>query len=462
MQAMNWQQLLNSQRLGVSNQNAVLSYRSAFQQDFDRLVFSAAFRRLQDKTQVFPLAKSDYVRTRLTHSLEVSSVGRSLGTMIGEYLIQHHDLPDIAPQDVGAILAASALAHDIGNPPFGHAGEEAISRFFRQTDIGQRALAEVPLEKKADFLNFEGNAQGFRLLARLQNADNKGGLQLTLATIGAFVKYPCGSVRFPDDTQKDRVNDTTEYIALKKFNYFQSEKELFLNFAHEVGLKPFEGLSNAWHRHPLAFLLEAADDICYRLIDCEDGYRLGILKGEMVINAFSQVIESSNIKLPNKFNKLSREKDQIEYLRAFSIGVIIDQVIACFIQNEHQILNGHCKQELLSMIPAAQSLSEIQNIAADKLYNSPPVLEVGIAGFEVLNKLLVAFVGALYDEATGKGHTQSRMIMNLLPDQFLGENRRPDEDPYLRNLKITDYLSGMTDTYAVRVFKNMSGISLRD
>ncbi|GBU09327.1 deoxyguanosine triphosphate triphosphohydrolase [Gammaproteobacteria bacterium] len=456
---MQWQKLLNNQRLGLRTQNTPLSYRSAFQQDFDRLVFSAAFRRLQDKTQVFPLAQSDYVRTRLTHSLEVSSVARSLGTMIGEYLVKQHDLPNITPQDVGSIIAASALAHDIGNPPFGHAGEEAISRFFKQSEIGKAAIADCPLEQKADFLNFEGNAQGFRLLTKLQNSDNNGGLQLTLPTIGGLVKYPRPSLCFPNN-QKNKDAHIDTHIALKKFNYFQAEKSLFIEFAENSGLKRFDGINDAWHRHPLAFLLEAADDICYRLIDCEDAYRLGILKAEDVIGYFSQIIESTHI-LPEKIKRLSREKDKIEYLRAFSIGVLIDQVIKCFIQHEKAILRGECHQELLALIPAVKFLDEIKAIAASKIYNSAPVLEVGIAGFEVLNKLLEAFVGALSDEALGKSHTKSQMIMNLLPDQFLGEGRKPDEDPYIRNLKITDFLSGMTDTYAVRVFQNMSGRFLK-
>ncbi len=448
---MKWENLLTYRRLGVPLENDSQTYRSTFQKDFDRLIFSAAFRRLQDKTQVFPLAQTDYVRTRLTHSLEVSTVARSIGTMVGEFLVETKKVENFLPSDVGTILAASALAHDIGNPPFGHAGENGISQFFRENEIGQTALKEVSPKEQQDFLYFEGNAQAFRLLTKLQNSDNKGGMQLSLPTIGGFVKYPCSS--------SDR--GSTQNIAYKKFNYFQSEKDIFSEFATLVGLLPYKEPSNdlKWCRHPFSFLLEAADDLCYSLIDIEDAYRLSLIRGEEVLGFYEKITQNYG-GFPNKLNKMHREKDRIEYLRAFVMGLLINEVVEVFKENEESILAGTFNVDLLVRLPSSKVLSEIKTYAYDHIYVSKPVLEVGIAGLEIIEELLSAFVGAMNQEVYFGSTAKSRMLKSFLPDQFIGLNRTFDEDPYLRVLKITDFISGMTDRYAVHIYKMISGAHL--
>ncbi len=268
---MDWNRLLSRVRLGLSRPHPDSEARTDFQRDFDRIVFSSAFRRLQDKTQVFPLSQSDYVRTRLTHSLEVSSVGRSLGTMVGDSVIKRHGLKGVYPQDFGAVVAAACLAHDIGNPPFGHAGEDAIRLWFTTSATGLALLDALTNWQRADFLRFEGNAQGFRIITRLQSPDNRGGMQLTCATVGTFTKYP-RAAWLPADPPPG--------IAFRKFGFYQDDEGLFAEVASQLGLESIQ--AGAWSRHPLAYLVEAADDICYRIIDVEDAFRLQQLRFEDV------------------------------------------------------------------------------------------------------------------------------------------------------------------------------------
>lgn len=454
MPSMNWQHLLTKDRLGVArSQEAAQWYRSAFQKDYDRLIFSAAFRRLQDKTQVFPLAQTDYVRTRLTHSLEVSSVARSIGTLVGQHLADNDRLGDLSAADVGTILSAAALAHDIGNPPFGHAGEDGIGQFFADSEIGMRALAEMTKAEQNDLLYFEGNAQAFRLLTKLQNVDNDGGMQLSLATLASFIKYPCGSLE----------RKTLDHIALKKFNYFQAEKDLFSSIMSRLEMLPLlynkSGEAIAWARHPLVYLLEAADDLCYSLVDIEDAYRLSLMSSGEVIGFYESIIAPYG-GFPNKVKRITRDKDKIEYLRAFAMGLLIDEVVKAFIEHETEMLNGQLTVDLLSLIPSANVLANIKTYAYDHIYVSQPVLEVGIAGHEIIEGLLKAFVGAVNQEYYARSTSKSRMLMSFLPDQFLGANRKLDADPYLRILKITDFISGMTDRYAVHVYQMITGVHL--
>ncbi|GAA5094632.1 deoxyguanosinetriphosphate triphosphohydrolase [Wohlfahrtiimonas larvae] len=453
MTKMNWQHLLTRERLGVANSNDTQQwYRSTFQKDYDRLIFSAAFRRLQDKTQVFPLAQTDYVRTRLTHSLEVSSVARSIGMLVGQHLSNNFSLGDFRASDIGTILSAAALAHDIGNPPFGHAGEDGIGQFFADSPVGQKALEEMSLAEQQDLLNFEGNAQAFRLLTKLQNVDNDGGMQLSLSTLASFIKYPCGSL------ERKKIN----HVALKKFNFFQAEKESFRYIVDRLGMVSLLKENNetiAWARHPLVYLLEAADDLCYSLVDVEDAYRLSLISSGLVINFYQTIIDRYG-GFPNKVKRISRDKDKIEYLRAFAMGLLIDEVVAAFIKYEEQILKGECEVDLLSLIPSADALANIKSYAYDHIYVSKPVLEVGIAGHEIIDGLLKAFVGAVNQEYYLKSTSKSRMLISFLPDQFLGPNRKLDDNPYLRILKITDFISGMTDRYAVHVYQMISGVHL--
>ncbi len=453
MTEMNWQHLLTRERLGVvSSVDAQQWYRSTFQKDYDRLIFSAAFRRLQDKTQVFPLAQTDYVRTRLTHSLEVSSVARSIGMLVGQHLANDLKIGDFRASDLGTILSAAALAHDIGNPPFGHAGEDGIAQFFADSSVGQKALSEMKVAEQQDLLNFEGNAQGFRLLTKLQNADNEGGMQLSLSTLASMLKYPCGSL------ERQKLNN----VALKKFNYFQSEKKEFQYVVDTLGLLPLleeDGKPVAFARHPLVYLLEAADDLCYTLVDIEDAYRLSLVSSNLVIEFYQMIIDRYG-GFPNKVKRISRDKDKIEYLRAYAMGLLIDEVATAFIEHESEILQGKCTVDLLHLIPSSKALAEIKSYAYDHIYVSKPVLEVGIAGHEIIEGLLKAFVGAVNQEYYSGTTSKSRMLLSFLPDQFLDKNRKLDEDPYIRILKITDFISGMTDRYAVHVYQMISGVHL--
>lgn len=443
-----WKELLPQERLGLDGARNSVSYRTDFQKDFDRLIFSAAFRRLQDKTQVFPLAQTDYVRTRLTHSLEVSSVCRSLGTMLGEHLVTHNQLSNITPADLGTILAAGALAHDIGNPPFGHAGEEAISRFFKRNPVGVAALAKLTEAEQADFLSFEGNAQAFRVLTKLQNSDNKGGLQLSLPVLASIIKYPCASSDKPQE----------ENVGFKKFNYFQSERELFDVVATRCHMVAHPTIAGAWFRHPLAYLLEAADDICYHLVDLEDAYRLSLIGSDKIMGFLEQVILTSTSLPISKLNSIQRTKDRVEYLRAFAIGLLIEQTMQVFITNEKAIVAGEFKSSLLDNIPAANVLSEIKAYSQEHIYHSDTVLEVGIAGFKVIDTLLEAFIGAV--EQGKEGGARTRMLLKFLPDQFFDEKREISKNPYTRLQQVTDFVSGMTDRYAVKVFKMITGVDL--
>ena len=273
---MNWKKLLNNNRLGIkkSSSNSSLDGRSQFQKDFDRIVFSPAFRRLQDKTQVFPLPESDFVHTRLTHSLEVSVVGRSLGNLVGERILERDTRlkKEFTKFHFGEVVAAACLAHDIGNPPFGHSGEDAISEFFKKGN-GKDFEELIDDEKKwNDLINYEGNAQGFRIITTLQNPDVKGGLRLTYSTLGAFTKYPKESFT-PEALKKLKKKK-----AYNKFGFFQAEKEIFKEVAEATGLDFKKNIEDYWWcRHPLTFLVEAADDICYRIMDLEDGFRLSLI-----------------------------------------------------------------------------------------------------------------------------------------------------------------------------------------
>ena len=446
---MNWNRLLSRTRLGMPEQGSASEARTDFQRDFDRVVFSSAFRRLQDKTQVFPLSQSDYVRTRLTHSLEVSSVGRTLGTRVGDSVIRRHGLRGIYPQDFGAIVAAACLAHDIGNPPFGHSGEDAIRLWFQPSRPGQAVLAGLVSSQRQDFLRFEGNAQGFRAIVRLQSPDNQGGMQLTCATLGTFTKYPRASqLEAPPPPG----------VAFTKFGFFQDDIGLFAEVAERLGLEPVG--AHAWRRHPLAYLVEAADDICYRIIDMEDAFRLQQLSYEEVRDLLLPLTKDGDVL--GRLQAIVRPKEKIEYLRARAIGHIIEQVHECFMTHEESILNGDFSDELLQSIPAAEHTRALKACGEERIYISRPVVEIEAAGFEVLAGLLEAFVTTVNDIADNgaSASPKSQMLIHLIPEQFLGPQHQPDSDRYRRVLRITDFVSGMTDSYAVTLFKKITGISL--
>jgi dGTPase len=417
--------------------------------DSDRVVFSSAFRRLQDKTQVFPLADNDYVRTRLTHSLEVASVARSLGARVGAAIVERHGLgPRFHASDFGAIVSAAALAHDLGNPPFGHSGEDAISHWFKSSPVVAATRGELSDDERADFACFEGNAQGFRIVTRLQMPDNPG-LRLTCATLGAFTKYP-RAARLPGEVR-------TVGVSAKKFGFFHAERAFFTEVAERTGLRRRAPGVDWWCRHPLAFLVEAADDICYRLVDFEDGFRLKFLSFAEVRDAFLAV--SGDPRDRERAERMKDEKDQIAFLRAQAIGAAIGQVADAFLAHEPAMLRGEFDEELLGLdLPAREALAHIKSRSKATIYATPRGVEIEAAGYEVLGGLLDIFYGAADDIARhGANATRrSEKLIALVPGQFRSAATEPGEGL----LRMTDFVSGMTDSYAVSLYKKVRGISL--
>lgn len=448
---MKWCNLLTESRLqeNTTGTTKVTDGRSEFQKDFDRIVFSPAFRRLQDKTQVFPLPESDFVHTRLTHSLEVSCVGRSIGNFVGEEIIKRHtDLKSrFTKFHFGEIVAAACLAHDIGNPPFGHSGEDAIAEYFRKGN-GKEFKSKINDKKKwADLTNFEGNAEGFRIITRLQNPNVKGGLRLTYSTLAAVVKYPRESL-------VDNSAQCLKRKAYKKFGFFQTEKGRFKEVATNSGLDCLKEKNNYWWcRHPLAFLVEAADDICYRIMDLEDGFRLGIVSFKETEELLRPLINETEI----RFYEEKDEKDKVGYLRAVAIRELVTELATAFLDEEKNILDGKFEEDLISVIKSGNDLKIIKNVSIEKIYNYRSVVEREVAGYEVLGGLLDTFTHAYNEAYIGNISNRNRTIFNLLPQNM---RKEIPADLYRRLLRILDFVSGMTDSFAVSLFRKIKGISL--
>lgn len=450
---MEWKKLLSSVQLGTNDKYFVSTQdgRSQFQKDFDRIVFSPAFRRLQDKTQVFPLPESDFVHTRLTHSLEVSVVGRSLGNLVGEKIIQRHsELKNEFTQfHFGEIVAAACLAHDIGNPPFGHSGEESISEYFKNGN-GKKFENIINDKKKwNDLIKFEGNAQGFRIITKLQNPRVNGGLRLTYSTLAALTKYPKESL-----TNSEPNNHASNKIY-KKFGFFQSEKEIFRSVAEHTELTRLSEKDYFWCRHPLSFLVEAADDICYRIMDLEDGYRLGLVSFTETEELLKNLIR---IELVSDYNQRD-ESEKIGYLRAKAISELVKELAEVFLENEENILSARLNEELISLIPAAKGLTEIEKLSVEKIYRHRTVVEREAAGYEVIGGLLDAFINSFNEWLDGNLKPKNRTLVNLLPKKIF-QYANPETEIYERLLMVIDFISGMTDSFAVSLFRKIKGISL--
>jgi dGTPase len=446
MHKMNWQQLIDPTRLGKST-SPDGGERTPFQRDYDRILFSSPFRRLKNKTQIFSLPNNDYVRTRLIHSLEVASVGRSLGRAIGYEVVKKNNL-SCSEADFGDIVSAACLAHDIGNPPFGHTGESAIGLSFDNWDRNQapektKILEVLNNSQKADFGHFEGNAQGFRIVTKLEMKRDCGGMQLTYPTLAAFTKYPRESY-IPNEI----VHGYSGKSA-KKFGFFQAEKDLFKQVADTLGLIRRDDRYYWWARHPLSFLVEAADDICYSIVDIEDSYRMKCMsfeKASQFLNSIAQVpaAEFSN----------ESENEQIKYLRAKAISVLIRDTVSVFLNHEDEILAGTFDRSLISCGKYHQIIdNEILDHMTANIYCHPTVLGIQVAGFEVLDKLFSSFLNASIDSQNAK----NRIIFHMLPEEFRSSDR---DSLYFKVLKITDYISGMTDSYATSIFQTISGISM--
>jgi dGTPase len=443
-QKVEWNKLLSASRDGQKEPISAEQSRSAFEQDFDRIIFSHPFRRLQDKTQVHPLPEQDFVHTRLTHSLEVSSVGRSLGRKVGEVILQRHknSLNDFSLVDFGAVVASASLAHDLGNPPFGHAGENAISDFFAEHEAGKVFQDKVSEAEWRDLTSFEGNAQGFRILNK-----NQYGLKLTFATLGAFTKYPCPAF-FPDRNKSKR--------SQKKFGFFQTEKEIFERIANQLALT--KTTDSSWCRHPLAFLVEAADDICYSIIDLEDGCNLGLVTYADARELLMGVITASKSKL-GKLDHLHTREEKIGFLRALAIYDLTVQCAELFLDHEKEILNAGFDTALADCCVSKNELKQIIQISIDKIYKSKHVVEIEASGHEILPGLLEEFVKAGAHIIKPRSSRKYDNMVRLLPENLVAIIQSKPENQYHMLRHVVDFISGLTDRHALSLYRKIKGIA---
>ncbi len=437
---MNWKNLLSTKRLGLEDYHkASDDNRTQFQRDYDRIIFSSSFRRLQNKTQVFPLPQRIYVHNRLTHSLEVASVGRSLGNIVSDELIQKY--PDISMlKELGSIVAASCLVHDLGNPPFGHSGEKVISSYFKEGD-GQHILSDFTEQQQADLLNFEGNANAFRLLTQQFKGKRQGGFVLTYSTLAATVKYPFTSLASNG----------------KKFGFFESEASIFEKIALDLGMHKID--ENHFARHPLVYLVEAADDICYQVMDVEDAFKLGILSKEETQNIYLSFFSSDKDQpiiesIQRTLTRVEDENEQIAYLRGMVIGKLVKECTRVFIESEQEILGGTFEKSLIKRInpQVAEAYESSAQIAFHKIYRSQQVLEVELAGFKIISTLMDVFCQAV----THPKHVNSKHLIHFIPEQFRAE----EGSPYEKIRGVIDFISGMTDLYALDLYRKITGISV--
>ncbi|MFG6685040.1 dGTP triphosphohydrolase [Mariniflexile sp. HNIBRBA6329] len=445
---MNWEQLLSLKRFGDTNKRIRKEQdetRLGFEVDYDRVIFSSEFRSLQDKTQVIPLSKTDFVHTRLTHSLEVSVVGRSLGRLVGKKLLEKHphlqNVHGYQANDFGAIVAAAALAHDIGNPPFGHSGEKAIGEFFK-TGAGSQYKSQLTEKEYQDLCDFEGNANGFKILTE-SRAGRIGGLRLSYATLGAFTKYPKESL----------PKKPTNHIADKKYGFFQSEKEAYEDIANELGLLKRSDKHLSYARHPLAFLVEAADDICYTIIDFEDGINLGLIQEEFALEYLSKIIRH-NIK-PENYYALSTKEDRIGYLRALAIGSLINEAVDIFMTHEEAILSGHFDCALLDKSKYDAQIKDIIKISVENIYQSTEVIDKEIAGYGVINTLLNTYTNAVNNSFEGIASNYDKLILKGLPKTI----KANDASLYNRLSSVCYHISLLSDSKAILEYKKIKGIS---
>lgn len=443
---MQWEQLLSLKRQG-DTQNRLRIHqddtRLGFEVDYDRIIFSSAFRSLQDKTQVIPFSKTDFVHTRLTHSLEVSAVGRSIGRLVGKQVLEKHPhLKDLGyhMNDFGAIVAAAALSHDIGNPPFGHSGEKAIGEYFSRGK-GQIFKTQLTDKEWQDLIDFEGNANGFNVLTA-NRPGVEGGLRLSYATLGAFMKYPKESL--PKKPSKN--------IEDKKYGFFQADKTFFTEVAQELGLiQKSSELGFGFKRHPLTFLVEAADDICYTIIDFEDGIKLGWVNESYAETHLTQLVKNSIDK--NKFDSLTTQEDRISYLRALAIGTLIQDAVQVFMENEGAILNGTFNQSLTDQSKYANELKNIIDLSVKNIYQSKSVVEKEIIGYQVISTLLDVFITAFNNKSLGTESMYDKLILKQLPEKFIQEK----ESLYQRLLHISHFVSVLTDGKALQLYRLING-----
>lgn len=444
---MNWKQLLSAKRWGYEDRipNEQFDARSEFQRDYDRLIFSSPFRRLQNKTQVFPLPGAVFVHNRLTHSLEVASVGRSLGHLF--YNLTKKQNPNIDEevpylQEVGNIISAACLSHDLGNPAFGHSGEAAISSFFIEGK-GMKYRELVTDTQWADLTHFEGNSNALRILTHAFNGKDDKGFALTYATLASIVKYPCAAI-------DGHVNGV---LHRKKYGFFEPERGSFEKIAHELGLKRDPDNPNGYLRHPLVFLVEAADDICYNIIDLEDAHHLKILSYQEIEDLLLPLCKDENLR--SRLDSLREKASRVELLRAKVINTLINGCAEAFIKYQGEILAGTFDRSLMDALDddIVKQMKIISKISVAQIYNAPTVVQIEIAGYRVMNSLLEEFVPAYLKQ--NKSIFDKKLVA-MIPDQFLTDK----EDAYSKIRTVLDFVSGMTDVYAVDLYRKIKGIEI--
>ena len=443
---MTWEQLLSLKRQGDTGKRLRIEQddtRLGFEVDYDRIIFSAPFRSLQDKTQVIPLSKTDFVHTRLTHSLEVSVVGRSIGRLVGKKIIEKYphlkEIHGYQPNDFGAIVAAASLAHDIGNPPFGHSGEKAIGEYFSRGN-GQRFKEQLSPKEWQDLVDFEGNANGFSVLTS-SRPGIEGSLRLSYATLGAFMKYPKESL-----PKKPSTN-----ISDKKFGFFQTDKAFFQEVAEELGLiKINSGEDLRYLRHPLAFLVEAADDICYTIIDFEDGINLGLVSEDFALEYLIKLVKDTID--ANKYQALTTKEDRISYLRALAIGNLINDAVKVFLENEEAILRGEFHHALTDKSKYKAQMNDIIKLSVKNIYQSREVIEKELKGYQIINSLLDKFITAYNNQYEGKTSNYDQLLLKVLPEK----HRLEKETLYERLMHICHFVSLLTDGNAL-LYNEMLG-----
>lgn len=436
---MNWNDLLTTQRTGQPV-DKIRHDRTEFQRDYDRLIFSAPFRRLQNKTQVFPLPGSIFVHNRLTHSLEVSSVGRSLGNNISRRLLESHESNEYA-EGIGSIVAAACLAHDMGNPPFGHSGERAISYYFTDGD-GAEMFSNSGLTdaERSDLVNFDGNANTFRILTHSFRGRREGGFALTFPTVASIIKYPRCSV------------------GVKKFGYFQQDKCQFEYIMQQLHIA--RNSNGNYARHPLVYLVEAADDICYQIMDIEDACRLGILSFDETRHLLMSFFDSDAERhvfdnLDKVCHTVTDKHEQISYMRSIAIGKLVGLCTDVFWDNRDRILRGDFDSTLVKNLPVLENaaMKNIQKLSLEHIYKNQSVVEIELSGFRIMGTLLHEFIKAIFYP----DRYYSSLLRPYLPEQFVVDANASVYDKYM---SAVDMVSGMTDLYALDLYKKIKGIGL--
>lgn len=439
---MNWAQLLSADRLGATRrapETGPLIGRSDFHKDHDRIVFSSPFRRLGRKTQVHPMTENDHVHTRLTHSIEVGCVGRSLGIMVAQSLgeaIPAH----ITPYDIGSIVQAACLAHDIGNPPFGHAGEYAIRDWFRQHSNAYM-LQNLSADQRRDVQTFEGNAQGFRVVTQLENHRFAGGMRLTYATLGTMLKYPWTS---------------NHAGAKEKFSCYQTERAQLQAVATELGL--IQKGEDRWSRHPLSYLMEAADDICYAILDLEDGVEIGMLSWESISPMLVRLAGLDDDLLAMEVAAAPSVRRKMSLLRSKAIDRCVREATAAFVRHHDALLAGEFKGDLLHSCPefVRKGIHDAKQLARDRIFNARRKVEIEVGSFTCLDILLEAFCGAAYQFRTepDKLSFRNRRILDLM------EYNAPHQEwpLYESYMRVLDFIGGMTDNYATYLAQQVGGM----